>query len=255
MAFKMRSGYKPAFKQMGSSPNKRLPDLSIRNLTENPSDIYSGEVLGKEGWNQTPLDEANVDHLRRTNFEFDANTKKGRKERADHESFLDNRAKSTRRIDVKKSRDTGGSQLTKRQIKMGMSQVQDPEGNWHTISKRGKLVGSSTGYGDASKAWRQQYSLGGPTGEKTTTVDKVKPTSVSDKKEIKLQKPEKPSAPSGPTFDEAFAAARKGKKEVFEWKGKKTGGKTKKFHSRMKGESEGDWREKLGLDDIGGNKK
>ena len=247
MAFKMRSGNAPAFKKMGSSPMKQgLRDIreSQTNLTENPSD-YSGEVLGEGGWSQTPTTRADVEYLRKKHtFVNPADTKEGKRERAEYEDYLTRRSKKTMRMDLKKGRATGESQLTARQVKMGMSQVQDPSGAWHTISKKGKLVGSSSGYTTDQKAWRQKYSPAGPIeGDRAITT---KPSEQIDKLPESTGKIIPQSKDSGPTFDEAFAGARGEKKKTFDWAGKKTGGKTKKFHTRQKGESKADWLKKLG---------
>jgi len=253
MAFKMRSGYKPPFKQMGSSPMKQgLRDIreSQANLTENPSADYSGEVLGEGGWSQTPTTGADVEHLRRTNFEYAEGTKKGDAERAAHEDYLTRRSKKTMRMDLKKGRATGESQLTARQVKMGMSQVQDPSGAWHTISKKGKLVGSSSGYTADQKAWRQKYSPAGPIeGDRAITT---KPSPQIEKLPTKTTEKIIPKKDSGPTFDEAFASARKSGKKEFDWAGKKTGGETRSFNTMLKGESKTDWLKNIGKGKGGG---
>ena len=193
MGFKMRKGKNTSFKDLGSSPKKQRQILhgtsrprsiyderrdaglsspestaatprqrrfDVANLQENPSDIYSGEVLGEGGWEQqfTPASETQVPIRDR---DFDRNrrgklTRRGKKQMEDYISRIEKRRQDPEIKDLKKDRSQ--SQLTRGMIERGFSQVQDPYGNWHAMDRRGRLTGSRFNYSPESKAWRDQQS-------------------------------------------------------------------------------------------------
>ena len=69
-----------------------------------------------------------------------------------------------------------------------------------------------------------------------TGVNKtIKKTVLKPKNIAKPKAPAKPAKPAGPTFNQAFAAARKAGKKTFNWKNPKTG-KTGAYHTRTKEE-------------------
>ena len=170
MGFKMRKGKNTSFKDLGSSPKKQL---DIANLQENPSDIYSGEVLGEEGWEQQ-FNQASETQVPIRDKYFDRNrrdklTRRGRKEREEYISMIEKRRQDPRIKDLKKDRSQ--SQLTRGMIERGFSQVQDPYGNWHAMDRRGRLTGSRFNYSPESKAWRDKMSLA--PGQTSHVGDKI----------------------------------------------------------------------------------
>ena len=272
MGFKMRKGKNTSFKELGSSPNKqqRLHDTprpssiyderreagiestgisprqrrwDIANLQENPSDIYSGEVLGEGGWEQqfTPASETQVP-IRDKDFDRNRRgklTRKGRKQMEEYMSMIEKRRQDPRIKDLKKDRSQ--SQLTRSMIEKGFSQVQDPYGNWHAMDRQGRLTGGRFNYSPESKAWRDKMSLA--PGQTSHVGDKIeKGTELTINYPKKIEKTVKTKTKkTGKTFDEAFAEARKSGKKVFDWAGEKTGGEKRSFNTMLKGESKEDW--------------
>tara|TARA_R110002012_G_scaffold5411_3_gene24660 strand:+ start:5334 stop:6098 length:765 start_codon:yes stop_codon:yes gene_type:complete len=245
MGFKMRKGKNTSFKDLGSSPKKQL---DIANLQENPSDIYSGEVLGEEGWEQQ-FNQASETQVPIRDKYFDRNkrdklTRRGRKEREEYISMIEKRRQDPRIKDLKKDRSQ--SQLTRGMIERGFSQVQDPYGNWHAMDRRGRLTGSRFNYSPESKAWRDKMSLApGQTSHVGDKIEKGTELTIkypkTQKQNITRQTKTQTTKKTGKTFDQAFAEARKAGKKTFDWAGKKTGGEKRSFNTMLKGEKKEDW--------------
>ena len=276
MGFKMRKGKNTSFKDLGSSlkqqrlhgatrpssiyderraagiestgmsPRQRRFDIA--NLQENPSDVYSDEVLGEGGWEQrfTPASETQVPIRDK---EFDRNrrgklTRKGKKQMEEYISMIERRRQDPRIRDLKKDRSK--SQLTRSMIERGFSQVQDPYGNWHAINRQGNLIGSRFGYSPESRAWRDKMSLApGQTSHMGDKIEKGTELTIdypkTQKQNITRETKKKTIKKTGKSFDEAFAEARKAGKKTFKWSGKKTGGEERSFNTMLKGEKREDW--------------
>ena len=172
--FNLRSGNKTSFKKMGcpNSPMKYNPlNPDERRAINNPefyrnmpddrvaaTSDYAGMYTN---FNQDVQRNANVEHLRRDNFERNSRGKltvRGKIDKKNHERYLANRRRNPRRSDVERNRSQ--SQLLERDIRKGYSQIMDPFGNYHIINRSGNLIGGRAGYSAESRAWRDKYSLG-----------------------------------------------------------------------------------------------
>jgi hypothetical protein len=243
MAFKM-GGWKGYQKP---SPKKQTDNYGAlpENLQRGEMSMYEGVVAPKD-WSDTaePADETQLQHLRRTNFMYPADTKEGQAERAKHANYIEKMRLDPRLYDLKK--DKTKSYLTKHEEKIGITQVQDEFGTWHKISKKGNFVGGSRDMSPESKAWRRQMSfnpefepIAANTGKDPVLIhqDPVKEEregKVTVGKVIDGPKPKKEKS-----FGEAFKEARGKKQKIFEWKGKK-------YHSRRADEKKKDWEDLFG---------
>ena len=163
--FKQRSNPRSGFKMMGSSPNKQMSDL--RRSFNDPANFGDERIASTsdyagmyDAFDFNANKNANVDHLRRDNFERNKRgklTPQGKRDKKAHEAWLARRSKNPRRSDVEKDRTQ--SQLLDRDIKRGITQVQDPYGNWHRMNRSGNIIGSRHGLSAESRAWRDKMSL------------------------------------------------------------------------------------------------
>ena len=240
MGFKLRSGNKPSFKEMGSSPMKGVTDAAFGR---NRDDVFESYGEG-----------ADVSHKRRTNFEHPANTKEGIAERRAHQGYLERRSKKRLSVDLKKDRRQ--SQLRgpggERDIKRGVSEITDPWGNKHRINRKGgkvNFMGSTWGYDERSREWRRNY--GKPKAEKPKSRDEKVTVKQKPTPKVKTQKPTtkikktptvkptpKPKKKEFATRGDAFKAAREAKKAKFTYKGKE-------YHTRRADETKAEWQKKF----------
>ena len=139
MAFKLRSGNKPVFKKIGSSPQKQTGYSPVDDEVDIP--VRGG---------------ADISHRRRTNFEYPANTKKGKEERRLHDEFLKYKSEQRMRWDLKQDRSQ--SQITGTD-RGNIDEIQDEFGNFHRINtSTGALIDSAHGYSPESRQWRKEYT-------------------------------------------------------------------------------------------------
>ena len=241
MAFKMRSGNKPNFKDLGSSPMKSIRSAAFGR---NRDDVFESYGEG-----------ADVSHKRRTNFEHPANTKEGQAERRAHQRYLERRSRQRLSIDLKADRRQ--SQLRgpggERDIKRGVEEITDPWGNKHRINRKGgkvNFMGSTWGYDEKSRDWRRNYNK--PKVEKPESRDKKVTVKTRPAPKVKTQKPTtkikkpttvkpapKPKKKEFATRGDAFKAARAAGKAKFSYKGKE-------YHTRRADETKADWQKKFG---------
>ena len=254
MAFKMGGwkGYQKPTPQKQTDSYGGLPE----NLQRGQMAMYEGMI---KDWGDTAgsADESQIEHLRRDTFVYPADTREGQAERAKHDEYVEKMRLNPRRKELKQ--DKTKPQLTKRDEKTGITQVQDEFGTWHRMSKRGNFVGSTYNMSPESKAWRQQMSLspafeataanvghrtdpGDPVREypeETITTPKEKKGGVTVGKITGGEVIDGPKPKKEKSFGEAFKEARGKKQKIFEWKGKK-------YHSRRADEKKKDWEDLFG---------
>ena len=143
----------------------------------------------------------------------------------------------------------------KSQEKRGITFKYDNKGRLVRLNRRGKVVGGTKAQRNErniTPKGPQQETLTHPKKEVTKLPTKPTPGITIPNKtiqqpEIKQETTPKPEVEKkgGETFDEAFKAARARGARDFDWSGEKTGGETRKFHTRQANETEEQWNEKF----------
>ena len=188
-SFKLRSGNRTAFKQMGSSDVKPSPMTSHigshgyhksnphgadgpaynsrvsrkrynrANLDDNPAihrnTMFQGDYLGEGGWQQEGWGKHNYknhpEYLKR--FDLNNDGKLSKKENRKAKKSKQWQTWQGFHSDVK--RDLTVPLLTQDQANKGQYLVQDPYGKWHRMSHKGTPLGGRGSYDKRSWEWRQ----------------------------------------------------------------------------------------------------